>query len=154
MTLLPHSARKALVFTPLMQNSLNSILFSVWIPNLWISFCPNKLNSNLSQVFLLITQVSVMSANSWKCRPFCWLSDEEKSKQSKTKTQTADSTEGKTKSVRHAYVHKPYLYSKYYSDSDDELTVEQRRQSIVSGIWSATVMLASCIRLTDLSRCL
>ncbi|XP_063086224.1 biorientation of chromosomes in cell division protein 1-like 1 isoform X2 [Cavia porcellus] len=56
--------------------------------------------------------------------------DEEKSKQSKTKTQTADSTEGKTKSVRHAYVHKPYLYSKYYSDSDDELTVEQRRQSI------------------------
>nr|XP_054967177.1 biorientation of chromosomes in cell division protein 1-like 1 isoform X4 [Pan paniscus] len=56
--------------------------------------------------------------------------DEEKNKQNKIKTQTSDSSEGKTKSVRHAYVHKPYLYSKYYSDSDDELTVEQRRQSI------------------------
>uniref|UniRef100_A0A2K6TU37 Biorientation of chromosomes in cell division 1 like 1 n=1 Tax=Saimiri boliviensis boliviensis TaxID=39432 RepID=A0A2K6TU37_SAIBB len=56
--------------------------------------------------------------------------DEEKNKQNKTKTQTSDSSEGKTKSVRHAYVYKPYLYSKYYSDSDDELTVEQRRQSI------------------------
>ncbi|KAM5285561.1 biorientation of chromosomes in cell division protein 1-like 1 isoform 1-T1 [Hipposideros larvatus] len=56
--------------------------------------------------------------------------DEEKNKQNKTKTQTSDSSEGKAKSVRHAYVHKPYLYSKYYSDSDDELTVEQRRQSI------------------------
>uniref|UniRef100_A0A8D2AYW4 Biorientation of chromosomes in cell division 1 like 1 n=1 Tax=Sciurus vulgaris TaxID=55149 RepID=A0A8D2AYW4_SCIVU len=56
--------------------------------------------------------------------------DEEKNKQNKTKTQTSDSNEGKPKSVRHAYVHKPYLYSKYYSDSDDELTVEQRRQSI------------------------
>ncbi|KAM6150871.1 biorientation of chromosomes in cell division protein 1-like 1 isoform 2-T2 [Erethizon dorsatum] len=56
--------------------------------------------------------------------------DEEKSKQNKTKSQTSDSSEGKVRSVRHAYVHKPYLYSKYYSDSDDELTVEQRRQSI------------------------
>ncbi|KAM5271699.1 biorientation of chromosomes in cell division protein 1-like 1 [Ctenodactylus gundi] len=56
--------------------------------------------------------------------------DEEKNKQNKTKTQTSDSSEGRAKSVRHAYVHKPYLYSKYYSDSDDELTVEQRRQSI------------------------
>ncbi|XP_023405500.2 biorientation of chromosomes in cell division protein 1-like 1 isoform X1 [Loxodonta africana] len=56
--------------------------------------------------------------------------DEEKSKQNKTKTQTGDPSEGKAKGVRHAYVHKPYLYSKYYSDSDDELTVEQRRQSI------------------------
>ncbi|XP_057561655.1 biorientation of chromosomes in cell division protein 1-like 1 isoform X2 [Hippopotamus amphibius kiboko] len=56
--------------------------------------------------------------------------DEEKNKQNKTKTQTSDPSEGKAKSVRHAYVHKPYLYSKYYSDSDDELTVEQRRQSV------------------------
>ncbi|XP_012579494.1 PREDICTED: biorientation of chromosomes in cell division protein 1-like 1 [Condylura cristata] len=56
--------------------------------------------------------------------------DEEKCKQNKTKTQTSDSSEGKAKGGRHAYVHKPYLYSKYYSDSDDELTVEQRRQSI------------------------
>ncbi|XP_066088699.1 biorientation of chromosomes in cell division protein 1-like 1 isoform X2 [Saccopteryx bilineata] len=56
--------------------------------------------------------------------------DEEKNKQSKTKAQTCDPGEGKAKGGRHAYVHKPYLYSKYYSDSDDELTVEQRRQSI------------------------
>ncbi|XP_036115375.1 biorientation of chromosomes in cell division protein 1-like 1 [Molossus molossus] len=56
--------------------------------------------------------------------------DEEKNKQNKTKTQTCDPSEGRAKSVRHAYIHKPYLYSKYYSDSDDELTVEQRRQSI------------------------
>ncbi|KAG8591440.1 hypothetical protein GDO81_000184, partial [Engystomops pustulosus] len=38
--------------------------------------------------------------------------------------------ETKAKGTRHAYVHKPFLYSKYYSDSDDELTVEQRRQSV------------------------
>ncbi|KAM9237769.1 biorientation of chromosomes in cell division protein 1-like 1 isoform 4-T4 [Dugong dugon] len=56
--------------------------------------------------------------------------DEEKSKLNKTQTQTSDPSEGKSKGVRHAYVHKPYLYSKYYSDSDDELTVEQRRQSV------------------------
>ncbi|KAM4554978.1 uncharacterized protein bod1l1 [Odontesthes bonariensis] len=30
---------------------------------------------------------------------------------------------------RKAYVHKPYLYSRYYSDSDDEITVEERRRS-------------------------
>ncbi|XP_037685336.1 biorientation of chromosomes in cell division protein 1-like 1 isoform X2 [Choloepus didactylus] len=57
-------------------------------------------------------------------------SDDEENKQNKTKTPTSDPSEGKAKSVRHAYVHKPFLYSKYYSDSDDELTVEQRRQSI------------------------
>ncbi|XP_058526280.1 biorientation of chromosomes in cell division protein 1-like 1 isoform X3 [Ochotona princeps] len=57
-------------------------------------------------------------------------SDDEENKQNKTKTQISESNEGKAKSIRHAYVHKPYLYSKYYSDSDDELTVEQRRQSI------------------------
>ncbi|XP_054564106.1 biorientation of chromosomes in cell division protein 1-like 1 isoform X2 [Eptesicus fuscus] len=56
--------------------------------------------------------------------------DEEKNKQNKTKPQTCEPSEGKAKSVRQAYVHKPFLYSKYYSDSDDELTVEQRRQSI------------------------
>ncbi|XP_055513818.1 biorientation of chromosomes in cell division protein 1-like 1 [Leucoraja erinacea] len=38
--------------------------------------------------------------------------------------------EGKAKPGRHPYVHKPFLYSKYYSDSDDEETVVQRRQSI------------------------
>lgn len=33
---------------------------------------------------------------------------------------------------RKAYVHKPFLYSRYYSDSDDEITVEERRRSAVS----------------------
>lgn len=33
---------------------------------------------------------------------------------------------------RKAYVHKPFLYSRYYSDSDDEVTVEERRRSVVS----------------------
>ncbi|KAM9143098.1 biorientation of chromosomes in cell division protein 1-like 1 isoform 2-T2 [Pangshura tecta] len=56
--------------------------------------------------------------------------DEEKNNQSKTKPQTNEVCDGKAKPVRHAYVHKPFLYSKYYSDSDDERTVEQHRQSI------------------------
>uniref|UniRef100_A0A8C5P7N5 Biorientation of chromosomes in cell division 1 like 1 n=1 Tax=Leptobrachium leishanense TaxID=445787 RepID=A0A8C5P7N5_9ANUR len=55
--------------------------------------------------------------------------DEEKMDvQSKPKTVT-EPHEPKPKATRHSYVHKPFLYSKYYSDSDDELTVEQRRQS-------------------------
>lgn len=32
---------------------------------------------------------------------------------------------------RQGYIHKPFLYSRYYSDSDDEDTVEQRRRSAV-----------------------
>ncbi|XP_050803182.1 biorientation of chromosomes in cell division protein 1-like 1 isoform X3 [Gopherus flavomarginatus] len=56
--------------------------------------------------------------------------EEEKNNQSKIKPQTNEVCDGKAKPVRHAYVHKPFLYSKYYSDSDDERTVEQRRQSI------------------------
>ncbi|XP_063313858.1 biorientation of chromosomes in cell division protein 1-like 1 [Pelobates fuscus] len=55
--------------------------------------------------------------------------DEEKvDAQSKSKSET-DQNEAKPKTTRHSYVHKPFLYSKYYSDSDDELTVEQRRQA-------------------------
>ncbi|XP_051928955.1 biorientation of chromosomes in cell division protein 1-like 1 [Hippocampus zosterae] len=39
--------------------------------------------------------------------------------------------EGKeSKPRRKAYVHKPFLYSRYYSDSDDEITVEERRRSV------------------------
>ncbi|XP_029021238.1 biorientation of chromosomes in cell division protein 1-like 1 isoform X2 [Betta splendens] len=34
-----------------------------------------------------------------------------------------------SKPRRKAYVHKPFLYSRYYSDSDDEITVEERRRS-------------------------
>ncbi|NXI18829.1 BD1L1 protein, partial [Irena cyanogastra] len=56
--------------------------------------------------------------------------EEEKNSQSKTKPHVNELSDGKAKPVRHAYVRKPFLYSKYFSDSDDERTVEQRRQSI------------------------
>ncbi|NWV49801.1 BD1L1 protein, partial [Daphoenositta chrysoptera] len=56
--------------------------------------------------------------------------EEDKNSQSKTKPNANELSDGKAKPVRHAYVHKPFLYSKYFSDSDDERTVEQRRQSI------------------------
>ncbi|NWH62950.1 BD1L1 protein, partial [Geococcyx californianus] len=56
--------------------------------------------------------------------------DKEKNNQSKTKPCTNELSDGKARPVRHAYVRKPFLYSKYFSDSDDERTVEQRRQSI------------------------
>ncbi|XP_027542134.1 biorientation of chromosomes in cell division protein 1-like 1 isoform X2 [Neopelma chrysocephalum] len=56
--------------------------------------------------------------------------EEEKKSQSKTKPQANELSDGKAKPVRNAYVHKPFLYSKYFSDSDDERTVEQLRQSI------------------------
>ncbi|NXE90861.1 BD1L1 protein, partial [Menura novaehollandiae] len=56
--------------------------------------------------------------------------EEEKNSQSKTKPSANELSDGKAKPVRHAYVRKPFLYSKYFSDSDDERTVEQRRQSI------------------------
>ncbi|XP_062492375.1 biorientation of chromosomes in cell division protein 1-like 1 isoform X5 [Pezoporus occidentalis] len=56
--------------------------------------------------------------------------EEEKNSQSKTKPHTNELSDGKAKPVRHAYVRKPFLYSRYFSDSDDERTVEQRRQSI------------------------
>ncbi|KAG8003861.1 Aurora kinase B [Nibea albiflora] len=41
---------------------------------------------------------------------------------------TGDAEEDR-KPRRKAYVHKPFLYSRYYSDSDDEVTVEERRRS-------------------------
>ncbi|NWS93945.1 BD1L1 protein, partial [Mionectes macconnelli] len=56
--------------------------------------------------------------------------EEEKKSQSKMKPQANELSDGKAKPVRNAYVHKPFLYSKYFSDSDDERTVEQLRQSI------------------------
>ncbi|XP_072190699.1 biorientation of chromosomes in cell division protein 1-like 1 [Excalfactoria chinensis] len=54
----------------------------------------------------------------------------EKNNKNKTKPHTNELSDGRAKPVRHAYVRKPFLYSKYFSDSDDERTVEQRRQSI------------------------
>ncbi|NXW86799.1 BD1L1 protein, partial [Alopecoenas beccarii] len=56
--------------------------------------------------------------------------EEEKNSQHKTKPHANELSDGKAKPVRHTYVRKPFLYSKYFSDSDDERTVEQRRQSI------------------------
>ncbi|KAM4900168.1 biorientation of chromosomes in cell division protein 1-like 1 [Sylvia borin] len=56
--------------------------------------------------------------------------EEEKSSRGKAKAQANELSEGRARPVRHAYVRKPFLYSKYFSDSDDERTVEQRRQSI------------------------
>lgn len=70
------------------------------------------------------------------------LDEEEKNSQSKTKPHANELSEGKAKPVRHAYVRKPFLYSKYFSDSDDERTVEQRRQSIVSVGFSPAHILA------------
>lgn len=64
--------------------------------------------------------------------PNLCVDEEEKSSQSKTKPHANELSDGKAKPVRHGYVRKPFLYSKYFSDSDDERTVEQRRQSIVS----------------------
>lgn len=68
--------------------------------------------------------------------------EEEKTSQSKTKPHANEVSDGKAKPVRHAYVRKPFLYSKYFSDSDDEQTVEQRRQSIVSVDFVTTCILA------------
>ncbi|XP_027592016.2 biorientation of chromosomes in cell division protein 1-like 1 [Pipra filicauda] len=56
--------------------------------------------------------------------------EEEKKSQSRMKPHAHELSDGKAKPVRNAYVHKPFLYSKYFSDSDDERTVEQLRQSI------------------------
>ncbi|XP_077136278.1 biorientation of chromosomes in cell division protein 1-like 1 isoform X2 [Ranitomeya variabilis] len=58
-------------------------------------------------------------------------SDEENKIDPESKSKpSGEQQETRTKGTRQAYVHKPFLYSKYYSDSDDELTVEQRRQSV------------------------
>ncbi|XP_070770041.1 biorientation of chromosomes in cell division protein 1-like 1 [Enoplosus armatus] len=45
------------------------------------------------------------------------------------KQASGDTGEEDRKPRRKAYVHKPFLYSRYYSDSDDEVTVEERRRS-------------------------
>lgn len=48
------------------------------------------------------------------------------------KKQSSGEGDEDRKPRRKAYVHKPFLYSRYYSDSDDEVTVEERRRSAVS----------------------
>lgn len=59
------------------------------------------------------------------CVLLSFIDEDEKEKQS------GDAGE-EHKPRRKAYVHKPFLYSRYYSDSDDEVTVEERRRSAVS----------------------
>ncbi|KAL0973626.1 hypothetical protein UPYG_G00207330 [Umbra pygmaea] len=56
-------------------------------------------------------------------------SEDEKSEKKKTNTDDDNEASTERKPRRQAYVHKPFLYSRYYSDSDDEVTVEQRRRS-------------------------
>uniref|UniRef100_A0A1A8NZN2 BOD1/SHG1 domain-containing protein n=1 Tax=Nothobranchius rachovii TaxID=451742 RepID=A0A1A8NZN2_9TELE len=53
---------------------------------------------------------------------------DEKSGKKHTSGDTGDEDK-ESKPRRKAYVHKPFLYSRYYSDSDDEITVEERRRS-------------------------
>ncbi|XP_041132031.1 biorientation of chromosomes in cell division protein 1-like 1 isoform X2 [Polyodon spathula] len=58
-------------------------------------------------------------------------SEDEEYQETKTNSTAREENEDrKPRAGRQAYVHKPFLYSKYYSDSDDEVTVEQRRRSI------------------------
>ncbi|XP_048825835.1 biorientation of chromosomes in cell division protein 1-like 1 isoform X3 [Brienomyrus brachyistius] len=55
------------------------------------------------------------------------ISEDEKEVEKKVAMET-ETKERKPRAGRQAYVHKPFLYSRYYSDSDDEVTVEQRRR--------------------------
>lgn len=67
-------------------------------------------------------------------RVFVFVSIEEMETKPKAadKPKEEETKERKPRGGRQAYVHKPFLYSRYYSDSDDEVTVEQRRRSVVS----------------------
>ncbi|KAG7462116.1 hypothetical protein MATL_G00199160 [Megalops atlanticus] len=56
-------------------------------------------------------------------------SEDEKIEKKPQATSKEENKERKPRGGRQAYVHKPFLYSRYYSDSDDEITVEQRRRS-------------------------
>lgn len=61
---------------------------------------------------------------------FCVCPDQ--GERAEKKNAIGDAEEEERKPRRKAYVHKPFLYSRYYSDSDDEITVEERRRSAVS----------------------
>ncbi|XP_007568901.1 biorientation of chromosomes in cell division protein 1-like 1 [Poecilia formosa] len=55
--------------------------------------------------------------------------DEGEKAERKHTSEEAEGEDRERKPRRKAYVHKPFLYSRYYSDSDDEVTVEERRRS-------------------------
>ncbi|XP_016894633.2 biorientation of chromosomes in cell division protein 1-like 1, partial [Cynoglossus semilaevis] len=57
------------------------------------------------------------------------LSDDQDEEAEKKNASEEPGAGGKHKARRKAYVHKPFLYSRYYSDSDDEVTVEERRRN-------------------------
>lgn len=57
---------------------------------------------------------------------------DEKVQKKATGEESDENKEKKPRGSRQGYIHKPFLYSRYYSDSDDEVTVEQRRRSAVS----------------------
>nr|XP_023678516.1 biorientation of chromosomes in cell division protein 1-like 1 isoform X3 [Paramormyrops kingsleyae] len=56
------------------------------------------------------------------------ISEDEEEVEKKVAMMEMETKERKPRAGRQAYVHKPFLYSRYYSDSDDEVTVEQRRR--------------------------
>ncbi|KAF7698335.1 hypothetical protein HF521_004845 [Silurus meridionalis] len=56
-------------------------------------------------------------------------SEDEKVQKKGAADDSDENKEKKPRGSRQGYVHKPFLYSRYYSDSDDEVTVEQRRRS-------------------------
>lgn len=68
----------------------------------------------------------------FSCGQFCLPTDE--GEKVEKKQGSGDLGDEDHKPRRKAYVHKPFLYSRYYSDSDDEVTVEERRRSVVSSI--------------------
>ncbi|XP_039476462.1 biorientation of chromosomes in cell division protein 1-like 1 [Oreochromis aureus] len=55
--------------------------------------------------------------------------DEGEREEKKHSTGDTGDEDKERKPRRKAYVYKPFLYSRYYSDSDDEITVEERRRS-------------------------
>ncbi|KAF1384980.1 hypothetical protein PFLUV_G00125850 [Perca fluviatilis] len=57
-------------------------------------------------------------------------SDDERAEKKQASGDAEEEEEEERKPRRKAYVHKPFLYSRYYSDSDDEITVEERRRSV------------------------
>ncbi|GLD70434.1 biorientation of chromosomes in cell division protein 1-like 1, partial [Lates japonicus] len=57
------------------------------------------------------------------------LPPDDQGERAEKKNAIGDAEEEERKPRRKAYVHKPFLYSRYYSDSDDEITVEERRRS-------------------------
>ncbi len=64
--------------------------------------------------------------------PLCVFLSPDQGEKAEKKHSSGETGEEDRKPRRKAYVHKPFLYSRYYSDSDDEITVEERRRSAVS----------------------